>query len=138
MPVFVPAFFEERRQGRRRCSLKGRSTVALPVAVELYPLDAAIGNHAAAEPHGFIRVALVAVEPAPRNPAAVHKRALFNGVDAGGRIPGVFGENLTVTGPLEAAMYSSGPTAMKSAPARSGGRDGAGVAGGAGGLRGRV
>src|ERR1017187_1778008 len=27
MPVFVPAFFEERRQGRRRGNLKGRSTV---------------------------------------------------------------------------------------------------------------
>src|ERR1035437_3506868 len=26
MPVFVPAFFEERRQGRRRCSLKGYAT----------------------------------------------------------------------------------------------------------------
>ena len=28
MPVFVPAFFEERRQRRRRCNLKGRSTFA--------------------------------------------------------------------------------------------------------------
>src|ERR1035437_9908086 len=27
MPVFVPAFFEERRQGRRRCNLKGYATV---------------------------------------------------------------------------------------------------------------
>src|SRR5450756_593784 len=26
MTVFVPAFFEERRQGRRRCSLKGYAT----------------------------------------------------------------------------------------------------------------
>jgi hypothetical protein len=26
MPVFIPAFLEERRQGRRRGSLKGRST----------------------------------------------------------------------------------------------------------------
>ena len=28
MPVFVPVRFEERRQGRRRCNLKGRSTDA--------------------------------------------------------------------------------------------------------------
>src|SRR5271157_2425758 len=40
--------------------------------------------------------------------------------------PGLFGENRMVTGPLEAAMYSSGPTAMNSAPARLGMRYGAG------------
>src|ERR1035441_7294835 len=78
MPVFVPAF-EERRQGRRRCSLKGRSTAVLAVAVELHPLDAAIGNHAA-------------VESAPGNAAAIHKRALFNGVDADVDWAGVRGE----------------------------------------------
>src|SRR5271157_5213416 len=53
------------------------------VAVELHALDAAIGNHAAAEPNGFVGVAFVAIEPAAGNPSAVHKRALFNGVDAG-------------------------------------------------------
>jgi len=28
MPVFVPAFFEERRQGRRRGSLEGYATIS--------------------------------------------------------------------------------------------------------------
>jgi len=33
MTVFVPAFFEERRQGRRRGNLKGYATSRLPYQV---------------------------------------------------------------------------------------------------------
>src|ERR1035441_526433 len=60
--------------------------------------------------------------------------------------PGVFGEKVTVTGPLPATMYSSGPTETKIAAAGTG-RGGAGTAGaevagvaggGAGGLRDRA
>ena len=41
MPVSVPAFFEERRQERRRCNLKGRSTNAARTlnALSLSPSD---------------------------------------------------------------------------------------------------
>src|SRR5450759_4251706 len=41
-PVVLPAFFEERRQGRRRCNLKGRSTVRFPDSCSAlsYGLDA--------------------------------------------------------------------------------------------------
>src|ERR1035437_5163040 len=38
MPVFVPAFFE-RRQGRRRCNLKGRSTLVPGDIVRARPGD---------------------------------------------------------------------------------------------------
>ena len=47
--------------------------------------------------------------------------------------PGVFGEKVTVTGPLPATMYSSGPTETKIAPAGTGpGGAGTGVGGGTG------
>ena len=105
------------------------SVTALVVAVELDALDLAIGNHAAAQANGLSESlsSPLSLRPGIHRPST-NVPSSMEAMPAIG--DPVFEENRMFTGPLEAAMYSSGPTAMKRAPARSASLAGAG--GGAG------
>jgi len=100
--------------------------VSLPASFEAVQRDA-LDAHVS---EGQIIPLLVSSpgELASGYPAAVHKFAFFHGAESGQRRPGVFGEKVTLT-PRPATKYSSGPAAMKMAPAKGWTSCGAGVAG---------